>query len=178
MSKSSSHSTHATGPAKNHAAHHAQKSERGAIKVVGKNRQAFFKYSVEMAVECGMMLAGSEVKTLRSGQVNFADSYARVQNGEVWLHNLNIPEFKQAHTRNHVPDSVRKLLLKRSEIAKLEAYLKQKGYTLVPLQVYFKGPWAKLELGLCKGKKEHDKRHAIQDRESKRHLAREKNRRR
>lgn len=166
------------------AAHHSnganagKKSDRGAIKPVAKNRQAFFKYAVEMAVECGMILAGSEVKTLRSGQVNFGDSFARVHNGEVFLYNLTIPEFKQAHTRNHVADNVRKLLLHRSEIAKLEHHLRQKGYTLVPLQIYFKGPWAKLELGLCKGKQEHDKRQSIQEREAKRSVAREKNRRR
>ncbi|HTL52465.1 MAG TPA: SsrA-binding protein SmpB [Planctomycetota bacterium] len=155
-----------------------KKSDRDAIKLVAKNRQAFFKYSVEMAVECGMMLAGSEVKSLRAGQVNFADSYARVTNGEVWLHNLNIPEFKEAHYRNHIPDSVRKLLLRRGEIAKLEGHLRQKGYTLVPLQIYFKGPWAKVELGLCRGKQTHDKRKAIMDRDNKRSLAQAKSRRR
>lgn len=157
---------------------HSPKPRRDVIRPVAKNRQAFFKYAVEMVVECGMILSGSEVKSLRAGQVNFGDSFARVQGGEVFLYNLNIPEFKQAHNRNHLPDTVRKLLLKRSEIDKLESHLRQKGYTLAPLQIYFKGPWAKLELGLCKGKQSHDKRRAIQDREAKRSVAREKNRRR
>ena len=139
---------------------------------------AYFKYSVEMHVECGMILSGSEVKTLRAGQVNFADSYARVVDGEVLLFNMNIPTYEQAHYRNHVPDSIRKLLLHRKEINTLEAHLKQKGYTLVPLSIYFKGPWAKLELGLCKGKQEHDKRRSIQDRDSKMELARAKKNRR
>lgn len=131
------------------------------FKVVAVNRRARHDYHIEEDLEAGLELHGSEVKSLRTGRVSFADSYARVYEGECWLIGLQLSTYEKTHVQ--VPDPVRRrrLLLKSREIAKLQAKSERAGYTLVPLELYFKGPWAKVKLGLARGKKEHDKREAL-----------------
>ena len=140
--------------------------------IVGRNRKALFKYQIMSRIEAGLVLKGSEVKSLRGGHVGFEDSYAIIRNGEVFLRSLHIAGYDKARGGGHDPVAERKLLLKRHEIRKLEQKVLQKGVTLIPMTVYFKDGWAKVELALATGKRKYDKRRAIMEREQKRDLAR------
>lgn len=142
------------------------------IKHIATNRKALFNYSVEDSLEAGIALMGSEVKSLRDGKLQLLDSYAVIERNEVWLLHLHIGEYANAGYAAHLPTRARKLLLHRKEIEKLERRTEEKGYTLIPLEVYFKQGRAKLKLGVCKGKQNYDKRHAIKDRDERRASAR------
>jgi SsrA-binding protein len=139
-------------------------------KSICKNRKAHFQYSIEETVEAGVVLTGSEVKSLRAGGGNLSDSYAQVRNGELFLHKAHIAPYLYAGNANHLPERVRKLLLHRREIHRLGGRLRERGLTLVPIEMYWKNGRAKIELGLGRGKKLHDKREAIATRESDRRL--------
>ena len=137
------------------------------------NRKARHEYFIEETVEAGLVLTGSEVKSLRDGRCNLVDSFARIARGEAFISNVHISPYDPAHRDNHEPTRSRKLLLHRIEIDRLEGKLKQKGLTLIPLRIYFNARGrAKIELGLGRGKKLHDKRQSIKDREAKRETAR------
>ncbi len=142
------------------------------VKVVATHRRARFEFEIEDRIEAGLVLTGSEVKSLREANVNLADSYAQVRGDELFLVNCRIGEYKQAAHFGHAPLRERKVLLKRSEIEKLRGKVEQRGYTLVPLQLYFKDGWAKVELGLGRGRTHEDRRDAIAERESKREMDR------
>jgi SsrA-binding protein len=139
---------------------------------VATNRQAGFRYEFLDKVEAGIQLQGTEVKSVREGGVQLKDAYAAVRDGEVWLHNMHIPPYQPASRENHEPERPRKLLLKRKEIERLMATTAEKGLTLVPTRVYFKGPYAKVEIALARGKDLYDKRRAIKDRDQKRDIER------
>ncbi len=141
-------------------------------KVVTTNRRARFELEIEDRIEAGLALTGSEVKSLREGNVNLSDAYAQPSGDELFLVNCRIGEYKQAAHFGHAPLRERKLLLKRAEIEKLRGKIEQRGYTLVPLQLYFKDGWAKVELGLGRGRTHEDRRDAIAERESKREMDR------
>lgn len=132
--------------------------EKGNDSVVVTNRKAYHDYFIEEALEAGIVLSGTEVKSLREGRINLKDSFARVENGEVLLYNCHISPYSHGNIFNHDPTRKRKLLLQRREIERLLGKAQQRGYTLVPLKVYFKRGWAKVELGLGRGKKLYDKR--------------------
>jgi SsrA-binding protein len=158
-----------------------KKSKKGADdkneRVVADNRKARHNYSVLDTLECGIVLVGSEVKSLRSGQLSLDEAYARVEGEEVWLVGANIAEYSYSHALNHVPKRRRKLLLHRREIRKFAGQAFEKGLTLVPLKVYFKAGRAKVLLGICKGKQKHDKRESMKQREMKRDIDRAMRRR-
>jgi SsrA-binding protein len=141
--------------------------ERGE-KVVASNRKARHDYHIEDTYECGIVLMGTEVKSLRAGRASLVDGFASVENGEVWLENVHIPEYTQGTWNNHSTRRRRKLLLNRVEIAKLAGKVKESGYTLVPLSLYFKDGYAKVELALAKGKREYDKRQTLKEQQDKR----------
>jgi SsrA-binding protein len=130
-------------------------------KNITTNRKARFEYLIVQTIEAGIVLKGTEVKSLREGKVNLVDSYAAIKNGEVWLLNAHISEFKQGNINNHIPTRERKLLLNKSEIRKLIGKIKEKGFTLIPLRLYFLRGKVKVELALAKGKKSFDKRDSI-----------------
>jgi len=138
------------------------------------NRKARFEYEILDTFEAGIVLVGSEVKSLRQGKANLQDSYALVKNGEVWLLNMHINPYEQANQFNHDPLRTRKLLLNKSEIAKLQIKTNEKGLTLIPLKLYFTKGIAKVELGIGKGKKLHDKRESIKERDVTREMQRAK----
>jgi SsrA-binding protein len=142
-------------------------------KVVATNRKAYHNFSILETYEVGLALKGTEVKSLREGQVNFKDCYATIENGEAWLIGCHITPYHHGSDANHDPERRRKLLLHKREISRLIGKVAERGLTLVPLRLYFKDGRAKLELGLARGKKLHDKRDAIREREAKRELAKE-----
>jgi SsrA-binding protein len=138
-----------------------------------KNRSAFHEYFIDARYEAGMVLRGTEVKSLRDGKANFADSYCILHKGEVWIKNLHIAEYSHGTSNNHDPLRDRKLLLQKREIRKIESKLKEKGYTLIPLRIFFNEKnLAKIEIGLAKGKKLHDKRESIKQKEMQREIKR------
>ena len=142
-------------------------------KTVAENRRARFDYFIEDKFEAGLMLTGTEVKSLRAGEATIAESYAEVRGGEVWLVNANVPEFSHGNRHNHEPKRPRKLLLNEREIDKMTGAVERKGMTLVPLSIYFNSRGrAKVELALAKGKQAQDKRATIKDRDWKRDKAR------
>ncbi len=141
-------------------------------RVIADNRKARHNYHVLDTLECGIMLAGSEVKSLRAGGLSLDEAYGRVEDEEVWLVGANIAEYSYSHDLNHVPKRRRKLLLHRREIRKFAGQAFEKGLTLVPLKMYFKQGRAKVLMGICRGKQKHDKRASIKDRESKRDIDR------
>ena len=130
-------------------------------KLVAQNKKARHDYHIDDTYEAGLVLVGTEVKSLREGRASLADGFAEVDGGEAWLHNVHIPEYTQGTWTNHASRRKRKLLLHRSEIAKIERKTSEKGFTLVPLALYFKDGRAKVEIAVARGKKEYDKRHAI-----------------
>ena len=137
-------------------------------KVIATNRRARHDYAISDTYEAGLVLTGTEVKSLRAGKANLTDAYAEVRDGEVWLVNLHIPEYDQGTWTNHEPRRSRKLLLHAQEISRLIGKTKQSGLTLVPMQLYFKDGKAKVEIGLGRGKKAYDKRQDLAAREAKR----------
>lgn len=143
--------------------------------VVAQNRKAHHDYHIGERVEAGMVLVGTEVKSLRAGRASLADAFATIDDGEVWLRQAHIPEYEFGHTTNHAAKRTRKLLLHRKEIAKLEKALANSGRTLIPLSIYFSDGYAKVELAVATGKKDWDKRQTIAardaDREAQRALA-------
>ena len=141
-------------------------------KVVATNRRARFDYDVEDTWEAGLVLTGSEVKSLRGGNVNLSDAYAAPRGNELFLFNCRIGEYQQAAHFGHAALRDRKLLMSRAEIERVRGKVEQRGYTLVPLRFYFKEGWAKVELGLAKGRSHEDRRGAIAERESKREIER------
>jgi SsrA-binding protein len=139
---------------------------------VATNRQARFRYELLEKLECGLALTGTEVKSLREGKAQLKDGYASVSDGELWLHNVHIPPYPPAAQANHDPERDRKLLVHRRELERLIGKTKERGLTLVPTRIYFKGPNAKLELALARGKDVHDKRETIRRREQQREVER------
>ncbi len=149
----------------------AGKSDDGTTLIAG-NKRARHDYAIADTYEAGLVLTGTEVKTLRAGRATLTDAYASVKDGEAWLIGLHIPEYAQGTWTNHAPMRTRKLLLHKSEIAELTKETGQGGQTVVPLRLYFRGSHAKVEIGLAKGKKSYDKRHDLAERDVRRELAR------
>ena len=152
-------------------------AKRGAgqdpeVTVVARNKKAGFDFQIEEKLEAGLVLTGSEVKSLRAGNANLADAYARPVGGELFLMNCRIGEYDKAAHFGHAPLRDRKLLVGRAQIEKLTSKVERSGYTLVPTQLYFRGGWAKIELALAKGRTHEDRRDAIAERESKREMDR------
>jgi SsrA-binding protein len=137
-------------------------------KVVAQNRKARHDYHIEDTFEAGLVLVGTEVKSLRAGRASLVDGFAEVHQGEAFLHSVHIPTYTQGTWTNHEPRRVRKLLLNRAEIDKIDSKVKERGFTIIPLSLYFKDGRAKVEIGLARGKKSYDKRHAIAERTAKR----------
>lgn len=142
------------------------------MKVVCQNKKAFYDYSIEDTLEAGLSLLGTEVKSLRDGKANLKDSYVLIKDSEAFLFNCHISPYSHGNIMNHEPLRTRKLLLHKKEIERLKGKLVQKGYTLLPLKIYFKGPVAKVEIGLGKGKKQYEKRETIKEREAKKDIER------
>ena len=146
--------------------------------VIARNRRARHEYAIEDTFEAGVSLTGTEVKSLRAGRASLADGFAQVSDGEVWLHNVHIPEYTQGTWTNHQPRRIRKLLLHRKEIDRIAAKTAEQGLTLVPLSLYFKDGKVKVELGLGRGKRTYDKRHDLARRDAAREVERALRRRR
>ena len=140
--------------------------------VIATNRKARHKYAIEETMEAGLVLVGSEVKSLREGRITFGDGYVEVRKGELWLANIHIHEYVFANRNNHQPTRGRKLLLKRNEIRKVTRKIEEKGYSGVPLQIYFKAGRVKVEIGLGRGKRMTDKREDVKARDAKRDMER------
>ncbi|MCG2794557.1 MAG: SsrA-binding protein SmpB [Actinomycetia bacterium] len=146
--------------------------ENTEYQVKATNRKALRDYHIEETMEAGMVLMGSEIKSIRGGRANLRDSYATVEGGEVFLYNMHISPYEQASRFGHEPTRVRKLLLHREQIKRLTGKIIEKGYTLIPIKLYIKNGMAKLELGLAKGKRQYDKRREIARRDAEREMAR------
>jgi SsrA-binding protein len=144
---------------------------------VATNRRAGHKFELLDRFECGIELLGTEVKSLREGKAQLGDAYAVIEGGEVWLRNAHIPPYAPASRENHEPERPRKLLLHRYEIERLVGRSQRRGLTLIPTRIYFKGPWAKVELALARGKEQRDRRREIRDRDQQREMEREHRRR-
>ena len=142
------------------------------VKNITTNRKARFEYFILSTYEAGIVLRGTEVKSLREGKINLVDSYALLKNNELWLIGAQISEYTQGNINNHEPTRDRKLLLNRSELRKLASKAAEKGLTIIPLSLYFKNGKVKVEIGLCKGKKLYDKRESIAKKDQKRDLDR------
>lgn len=142
------------------------------VKIVCQNKKAFHDYSIEETLEAGIQLLGTEVKSLRDGKANLKDSYVLIKNAEVFLFNCHISPYSHGNIMNHDPLRTRKLLLHRKEIERIRGKALQKGYTILPLKVYFKNSHAKVEIGLARGKKLYEKRETIKEREAKRTIER------
>jgi SsrA-binding protein len=143
--------------------------ERGQ-KLIANNKRARYDYFIDDVYEAGIVLSGTEVKALRQGKASLTDSYAAVDGGELWLENAYIPEFTQGSWTNHAPRRKRKLLLAKKDIAKLAGKSKETGFTLIPISLYFKDGYAKVEIGLARGKKDYDKRETLKERDAKREI--------
>ena len=137
-------------------------------KLIAQNRKARHDYHIEDTYEAGLVLMGTEVKSLRAGHANLADGFVDIEKDEVWLHSVHIPEYSQGTWTNHAARRKRKLLLNRAEIDKIERKVNEKGYTIIPLSLYFKDGRAKVEIALAKGKKNWDKRQALRERDDNR----------
>jgi len=141
-------------------------------KVIAQNKKARHDYAISDVLECGLVLTGTEVKSLRGGRASLIDGFAMINDGELWLMGVHIPEYTEGTWTNHTPRRDRKLLVHKQELRKLMGKLKDSGTTLVPLQLYFKDGKAKVEIAVAKGKKAHDKREAIKEREADREVSR------
>ena len=148
------------------------KKRKAAPGDVASNRQASFRYEFLDKLECGIVLQGTEVKSLRGGNVQLKDGYATLRDGELWLHNVHIAPYAPASRDNHDPDRSRKLLAHRRELDRLAGSINERGLTLVPTRIYFSGPRAKVEIAVARGKDRYDKRQAIKERETKRDMQR------
>ena len=146
--------------------------ERGQ-KLVASNKRARYDYFIDEVYEAGIVLSGTEVKSLREGKASLSDSYALVQEGEVWLENAYIPELTQGSWTNHFPRRRRKLLLGKKDISDLAARTRESGFTLVPISLYFKDGFAKVEIGLARGKKSFDKRETLKKKDAEREIQRQ-----
>ncbi len=142
-------------------------------KIIAENRKARFDYFIEETYECGIALEGTEVKSVKNGNISFPDSFAEIKDGEVWVKNFHISEYAYSSIFNHNPDRPKKLLLHKEEIKRLNRKVEEKGYTLIPIEFYLKNGRVKVALGVCKGKKQYDKRATIKDRDLNRELQRE-----
>ena len=142
-------------------------------KMIANNKKAFHDYFIEDKYEAGIALAGTEVKSLRLGKCSVKEAFIRIENGEVYIYNMHISPYEKGNIFNKDPLRIKKLLLHRSEIRKMEGQIAQKGYTIVPLNVYFKGSLVKVEIGLAKGKKLYDKRHDIAKKDQNREAQRQ-----
>ena len=161
MAKSSSGKTQSKG-----------KDDEEHVKIVARNRKARHEYDLIESIEAGIVLQGTEVKSLRNGKASLEESYAGIERDEVWLYGCDIPEYLQANRMNHKPKRPRKLLLHRSEIDKLIAKASEKGLTLIPLKVYFKDGIAKVEICVARGRKSYDKREALKKQDARRDMDR------
>lgn len=148
----------------------AKTNEKAAVKSIASNRKAHHDYFIVSTYEMGIVLKGTEVKSLRAGKANLQDSYADIEKGELWVHNLHISPFEKGNIFNHEPKRKRKLLAHKSEIRKLTVKIKEKGLTLVPLNLYFSDRHVKIELGLAKGKHSYDKRETLKKKETEREM--------
>src|SRR5262247_129552 len=148
----------------------SSQAREGGDRPIATNRRARHEYEILETVEAGLVLRGTEVKSLRAGQVNFKDSYASMRNGEGWLLGCHISPYSHGTDANHDPERDRKLLLHRKEITRLVGKVAERGLTVVPLKLYFKDGRAKIEIGLARGKKLHDKRETLRERESRREI--------
>jgi SsrA-binding protein len=153
------------------------KKEEG-LKLIARNKRAFHEYHISDRLECGLMLTGTEVKSLREGSASLEDAYAKVEDGEVWLIGSDIPEYTMGNRMNHKPKRPRKLLLHRREIGKFAGKASERGFTLVPLRMYFRRGRAKVELGIARGKQLHDKRQDLKKADAERDIRRAMSRRR
>jgi len=142
------------------------------ITVIARNKKARYDFNIEETYEAGIILKGTEIKSIRNRKVNLKDSFAIVENGELYLYNMHISPYKEGNRYNHKPERVRKLLLHKKQIRKLIGYTRQKGYTLVPLSIYIRDNLAKIELALAKGKNIHDKRRDIAKKTAQREVER------
>jgi SsrA-binding protein len=149
-----------------------KKPDPAAPRVLARNRKARHDYQIDETIEAGVVLAGSEVKSIRDGKVTLVDAFAEVQNGEAWLHQMEVGVYAYAHARNHEPRRRRKLLLHRAEIDRLAGKVREKSYSIVPLQLYEKKGRVKVELALVKGKQDWDRRQDVRKREADREIAR------
>ena len=147
-------------------------------KIIASNRRARHEYTIEDTVEAGLVLTGTEVKSLRAGRATLTDGFGQITDNEAWLHGVHIPEYTQATWTNHEPRRTRKLLMHRKEIDRLSSSIKERGLTLVPLSLYFLDGKVKIELGLARGKRTYDKRHDLAKRDAAREVERELRRRR
>jgi len=150
--------------------------ENNHIKIVTENRKARYNYHIEEQIEAGMVLLGTEVKSLRSGRANLKDSYGRIKNGELYIYQMHISPYPFAYYDNHDPLRPRKLLLNKSELKRMIAKIKAKGFSVIPLRVYFKNGKAKITISLARGKRKYDKRESIKNKEMKREMDRAKKR--
>ncbi len=142
-------------------------------KILAQNKKARFNYTIEDSLECGIVLEGTEVKSFRAGNISFPDAFAEIRNGEVWIRGLHVAEYRFSSVFSHNPDRPKKLLLHREEIKRLARRVDEKGCTLIPLDFYLKDGRIKVTLGVCRGKKQYDKRADIRERDVKRDLQRE-----
>ena len=142
------------------------------IKTVAQNRKAWHDYFIEEKYECGIALFGTEVKSIRQGKVNLKESWAQIRKGEVWVEGMHISPYEQGNIYNRDPLRAKKLLLHRSEIRKLDSLVMRQGFTLIPLELYFRDGRVKVQLGLCKGKQLHDKRDSMAKKDSDREIQR------
>lgn len=147
-----------------------KKSKNKNKQMVIENRKAFHDYHIEDSITCGLVLSGTEVKSIRSGKTQLKDSYAKIERGEAWLYNCNISPYQYGNRYNHNPLRKRKLLLHKNEILRLYSKVKEKNFTLIPLKIFFSHNFAKLELALAKSKKTYDKREAIKKKELQRSI--------
>jgi SsrA-binding protein len=147
-------------------------------KIIASNRRARHDYAIEDVVEAGLVLTGTEVKSLRAGRATLTDGFGQITDGEAWLHGVHIPQYTQGTWTNHEPRRTRKLLMHRKEIDKLSRSISERGLTLIPLSLYFSGGKVKIELGLAHGKRTYDKRHDLAKRDAAREVDRELRRRR
>ena len=146
-------------------------------KLIAQNKKARHDFSIDDVYECGIVLMGTEVKSLRAGRASLIDGFAMIENGELWLHGVHIPEYTEGTWTNHTPRRKRKLLVHKLELRKIAARVKDSGITLVPLQLYFKDGKAKVEVAVAKGKKAHDKRSTLMEQQATRDINRELSRR-
>ena len=146
------------------------------LKIICRNRKAYFEYTIDALYEAGLVLKGTEVKSLRLGKANIEDAYARFRDGEIFLYNAHISPYPYAGEENHEPTRPRKFLLQRQEMRRLAGKIQERGYTLIPIKLYFKAANAKVELALARGKKKVDKRETIRRREEQRELERARKR--
>ena len=146
-------------------------------KLIAQNKKARHDFAIDEVFEAGLVLVGTEVKSLRAGRASLVDGFATIDDGEGWLHHVHIPEYDQGSWTNHEPRRKRKLLLNRVELRKIAIAVQRQGYTLVPLSLYFKDGRVKVEIGLARGRKSHDKRQAIAERDAAREISRAQGRR-